>query len=297
MCRTLWGVAVGRVSIDAAERFVWLNARLIDRFRFDFLFRNGERGRVLAQLRLYRNSDGGFGNGLEPDLRGPTSQPMPAATALWILDELDAMDDPMVASLLDYLSTITAADGGVPFVLPSVRDYPRAPWWNTSDDPPGSLNPTATLAGLLYKHSITHPWLERATEFCWEQIGCMSGSDPYEGRAVLPFLDHVPDRERAENAFERVAAVLTTSGAVTLDPDAPGEVHLPLDFAPAPQTLARRMFSDEMIERHLDALEKAQRDDGGWDINWMVWTPATGPEWRGWQTVHVLQTLRAYGRV
>ena len=48
------------VSIDSAENFLWLNARLLERLRFDHLFRGGDPRRVMDALRPYRNADGGF---------------------------------------------------------------------------------------------------------------------------------------------------------------------------------------------------------------------------------------------
>jgi hypothetical protein len=60
--------------LDAAAGFVWRTGRLIDRHRFTHLFEGGERGPVLAALAAYQNPDGGFGNALEPDLRGPGSR-------------------------------------------------------------------------------------------------------------------------------------------------------------------------------------------------------------------------------
>ncbi len=50
-------------------------------------------------------------------------------------------------------------------------------------------------------------------------------------------------------------------------------------------------------DTHLDALVAAQEEDGGWPINWQVWTPITGLEWRGWATIEALKTLQAYGRL
>ena len=64
--------------LDAAAGFVWRTARLLDRHRFAHLFLDGDRAPVLAALAAYQNPDGGFGNALEPDLRGPASQPEPA---------------------------------------------------------------------------------------------------------------------------------------------------------------------------------------------------------------------------
>ena len=39
------------VSVDAAEQFLWLNARLLERLRFDHLFRAGDLRRVVEDGR------------------------------------------------------------------------------------------------------------------------------------------------------------------------------------------------------------------------------------------------------
>jgi hypothetical protein len=283
--------------LDAAAEFVWRTGRLIDRHRFAHLFLDGDRAPVLAALAAYQNPDGGFGNALEPDLRGPASQPEPVEVAFRVLDQVDAMDDPMVARACDWLVTASTAEGGVPFLLPSALEHPRAPWWQTEPDPPAGLVPTAAIAGLLHKHRVDHPWLAGATAFTWRGIDAITQTSFYEASSVLTFLDHVPDRDRAEAAFQRVGGLILEQELVTLDPAAPGEVHLPLDFAPTPQAMARRLFADEVIEAHLDALVAAQRPDGGWTVNWPAWTEAAGLEWRAWVTVHNLGILRAYGRL
>jgi hypothetical protein len=281
-------------AIDAAERFVWLSGRVIDRHRFAHLFRGAPAEPVLAALRPYRNPDGGFGSALEPDLRGPLSQPQHVEVALGLLDELDAFDDPMVGAACDYLSTITTAEGGVPFVLPSARGYPSAPWWVPGDETPASLNPTAALAGLLHRHGVRHPWLEPATAFCWERLDRQESADFYEVRTALLFLEHVPDRARAEAMLDRLGDRIAAQGVVALDPAAEG--HSPLDLATRPDRLGRRLFADAVLDAHLDALAEAREEDGGWNVDFPIWTPATGPEWRTVATIDALQRLRAYGR-
>ncbi|WP_157250160.1 hypothetical protein [Nonomuraea typhae] len=277
-----------------AETYLRLHARLLDRYRFEALFRGGDRQRVLDVLRTYQNADGGFGNALEPDLRGAGSQPEPVEVAFHILDELDAFSDPMVTAACDYLVTVTTEDGGVPFVLPSVRETPRAPWWETPDNPPGNLVPTASIAGLLHKHGVEHPWLGPATAFTWEAIARIKDETaPYTARAVVAFLELVPDQERAEAEYDRLKDVILAN--VSLDPDAAGDAHFPLDFAPSPSRLP--WFETPVIERHLDALAGRRLPDGGWGINWTTWTPVVEHEWGGYLTVARLLTLRAYGRL
>lgn len=283
-------------DFSQATDFVWRTSRLLDRHRFAFLFLDGPRDAVLAALRPYQNADGGFGHALEPDLRGPVSQPVPSWSALCVLDEIDAFDDPMVHQICEYLMTITTDEGGVPFVLPSAYAYPRAPWWQGTEHPSAALNPTAAIAGLLHKHRVQHPWLAGATMYCWNRIATLETTDAYEMRATLPFLEHVPDRDQAEQAFARIGPKILKQNLVALDPAERGEVHTPLNFAPRPDSLARQLFTNEIIKAHLDALVAAQEADGGWPINWPVWTPITGLEWRALATIDALTTLRAYGR-
>jgi len=293
---------LGPNQIDSAEKFVWLSGRLLERRRFAFLFRGGPRERVLAALRPYQNDDGGFGEALEPDFRGPVSQPTTADQALRLLDEMAAFDDPMVRRVCDYLTTITLNGAGVPMMLSDVPRYPHAPWWESGKGAPHpSLLPTGGIAGLLHKHRIDHPWLAPATEFCWPAIDALADAPaslglPYAIRFALAFLDHVPDRPRAEQAAVALGRHALRVKVVALDPHTAGEVHHVLDYAPEPQTLARKWFDDGLVETHLDALIDAQQDDGGWSVNWPTWTPIVGLEWRAWQTIHRLKTLRAYGR-
>ncbi|GAB4129757.1 MAG: hypothetical protein Fur005_38840 [Roseiflexaceae bacterium] len=114
-------------SFERAEAFIWGNARLIERRLFEFHFRSGSAQAVLTALSAYQNGDGGFGHVLEPDLRCPESQPVPTQHALEILD-LIGRDTAMAQQICHFLQTISTADGGVPFVLPSANRYPHAPW-------------------------------------------------------------------------------------------------------------------------------------------------------------------------
>ena len=284
------------IDFAAAEQFMLREARLLDRRRFEHRFLAGSSGAVVAALLPYRNEDGGYGNALEPDLRGPSSQPVPLEHALHILDEIDSFDTGMVPAACGWLTTATTKEGGVPFVLETVTDGPHAPWW----EPTGKayLNPTAGIAGLLHKHRIKHPWLERATAFCWEALprDLHDVVGPDDAVSILVFLEHVPDRERAQEMFERLGKRIVGELAA-LDPQASGYVKSPLDYAPHPNRLARRLFDDATIDAHLDALAAKQQDDGGWPITWEPPSAAGVNEWRGVWTFKALDVLDSYGRL
>jgi hypothetical protein len=115
-------------------------------------------------------------------------------------------------------------------------------------------------------------------------------------RALLWFLGHVPDRERAREMAGKIGQMIFDLELVALDPATPGEVHFALDFAPLPTSVARPLFGSAVIEANLDHLAAAQQDDGGWTFNWMAWSPGAEREWRGHVTVDALRVLRANGR-
>ena len=280
--------------LDNAYTFLLNNARLLERRLFEHLFLGASPQPALQALLAYRNPTGGFGNALEPDKRTPSSQPIDQEIALRVLDDL-GWEAAIAAQVGDFLQTITTPQGGVPFVLPSVRDALRAPWWNCDDNPPASLNPTASIAGLMHKHAAPHRWLERASAFCWAQIEQLQDPSDHDLLCVLPFLEHAPEWERAAVHFKRLSGLILQHTA--LDPHALGYVHKPLDWAPAPGSLCRRLYDDATIEAHLEALAARQQPDGGWPITWNAISPACELEYRGVFTLDALKTLKAYGKL
>jgi hypothetical protein len=196
----------------------------------------------------------------------------------------------------DAVLSYRTADGGVPLALPSLEPYPHAPWWSTA--PEGSLVATARSLAVLLRTGIEHPFIARASGFCWAAIDASEVPNPYEAEAAVVFLDAAPDRERAEAAAERIGRLVRERGFVGGEfGGQPGEVHAETDFAPRPDTLARRWFSDAEMDRALDRLQTQQEDGGGWRVKWIDGpTPATAGEWAE-VTLNALLTLRAYGRL
>lgn len=281
-----------RIRFEDARGFLFREARLLERRLFEIHFGETLAGDALLVLRGYRNADGGYGHGLEPDKRVPGSQPLDVETAFQIMDGLDAVEVGVVTGACGFLERIGP---GVGLLTDAYGDYPAAPHWGAWATAP-SLNPTAGLAGLLWKWEVEHPWRSAATAFCWERIDVGLPGDAHGVGEVLTFLAHVGDRERAA----AVAAHLPELASLELfryDPAAHDYGLTPLHFAPAPGGAWAYLFDDTVIEAHLDALEAAQCADGGWPISWETVGPAAESEWRGIETLRALRTLRAYGRL
>ena len=266
-------------DFNAAAAFVAANARVLDRRRFQRLFEDGPAAPVRDAVAGDRNDDGGFGHALEPDCRAPGSQPAAAEMALRVLDETDAWDDDLVRGACDWLMAVAPAEGGAAFVEPTLAGWPHAPWWVPDEGHPASLIATGMIAGTLHARGVSHPWLDGATEVMWNRISTLTEPGGYEMFGVLKFLQHVPHRDRALEAFGRVGPLIIERNLVALDPEAPGEVHGVHEFAPEPGSLARSLFDDVTVKAHLDHLAQAQRDDGGWTFNWPAWSPAAELDW------------------
>jgi hypothetical protein len=97
------------VDVDAAERFMLANARLLDRHRLAVVLHGASTGPALEALRAYGNPDGGFGHALEPDVRAPESEPASTLHALEVLIGLGVRDDPAIAGAASWIETIAAA--------------------------------------------------------------------------------------------------------------------------------------------------------------------------------------------
>lgn len=297
----------GAHPLARAEQFIWLTARVLEQRRFAHLFLEGSADSVETALTAYRNEDGGYGHALEPDLRGPVSQPLHTAHALSVLDSIGRCGGPRVERVCRYLTDVSTREGALPALLPSQRGYPAAPFIPVVDDPPAQLLSTGPVVGLLHRNQVWHAWLFRATDFCWAAVDALEQSHPYEVEAAVAFLDGVPDRARAESAADRLGHMVRAQRLVVLDAGhrdaypvapgyAPGEHHFPYDYARTPGSLARRWFSDGELESSLDHLAAEQEEDGGWPVSWRRWAPGTALEGRPIVTLRALQTLRAYGR-
>ncbi|MEV6116879.1 hypothetical protein AB0L59_31485 [Streptomyces sp. NPDC052109] len=296
-----------RFPLFRAEQFVWLTARVLEQRLFTYHFLHGTPDAVEAALDAYRNEDGGYGHALEPDLRGPVSQPLHIAHALRVLDAIGRCGGQRVERVCRYLTSVSTAEGALPAIHPSQRGYPVAPFVPVVDDPPSELLATGPVVGLLHRNEVWHAWLFRATDFCWQAVETLDKSHPYEVEAAVAFLDSAPDRSRAEAAADRLGRMVREQRLAALDPDrldaypvasgyAPGEHHFPHDFARSPDSLARAWFTDDEMARSLDHLAAEQQEDGGWPIRWRQWAPAPALEGRPLVTIEALRTLRAYGR-
>ena len=151
---------------------------------------------LLAAVDAYRNPDGGYGSGLEADLRHGSSQPGAALHAFEAFAEIGPHTTDRSRQLCDWLESCALDDGGVPFALPIDDPTACSPFWVDADPTVSSAQITTavTWAALrVARHdpaTATHRWLNRSVDYCLAAIAKV-GDDPhaYEVSFGLRFAD------------------------------------------------------------------------------------------------------------
>ncbi|MDX6562820.1 MAG: hypothetical protein QOD65_2634 [Gaiellales bacterium] len=291
------------VDLAAAHDFMATHARVLDRRRFELLNGGTDPSAALAALDGYRNPDGGYGWGLEADLRSPESQPGAAHHAFEVFEDVAPATAPQAPALCDWLSSISLPDGGLPMALPSRTSAGSARWWKGADHSVSSLQitvATAAVAQRVAEHDpavAAHPWLERATRYCLGAIDAIHEAPfAYVLAFSLGFLDAVHDRRpEAPGLLRRLGSYIPANGVLPVTGGTENEVLLPLDVAPYPHRPVRDLYAAEVISADLERLAGQQQEDGGWIVDYLRISPAGSLDWRGHVTVRAVETLRRNG--
>ena len=283
-------------DVPAARTFVRREGRVLEQRLADVVFDGADPAPVVAAVAAYRNDDGGFGHGLEPDKLAPASQPLDVEVALERLVAVGAAAPELVSGACDWLATVSRG-GAVPIAFASIADHPHAVHWDEIPLAPAQ-NPTASIAGYLHALGARHAWLDAATEWSFRSLEVDGPpTEVHALRCVTRLLEHAPNRARAEAHAPAVAAALPAAALYQEHP-AEGAYGLsPLEFARSPHSIARSWFRDDVIDANLDHLERQQQADGGWPIHWVPPSSAAQGAWRAIVTVQALEVLTAYGRL
>ena len=143
------------------SKYMNTDARPLEKSIFNYYFNNSKSDDILASLKEYQNSDGGFGKGIEPDFKLIQSSPIATSIGLRYLSKLDYSQEAqdMIAKAVKYLEATFDSNRNGWFSVPSnVNNYPHAPWWEFINDINMTVidyswgNPTAELIGYLYKY-------------------------------------------------------------------------------------------------------------------------------------------------
>jgi hypothetical protein len=292
------------IDISAARDFMATHARVLDRRRFELLDGGGDPAAALAALEGYGNPDGGYGWGLEGDLRSPESQPAAALHAFEVFHDVAPATTPRAIALCDWLEAVTLPDGGLPMALPMAITAGSGPWWAGADPDASSLQITSVVAARAWRvgeHDAAvagHPWLARATRHCLDAIAALDEApSAYVLAFSIQFLDALGDRDpQAGPLLRRLGGFVPPDGCLQVTAGAEDELLRPLDLAPLPDRPARDLLGPDVVAADLDRLAGGQQEDGGWTVDFHSQSPSGRLDWRGFATVSAFAVLRANGR-
>lgn len=270
-----------RSVYEKARKWICLNARPIDRARFQYHFENGSREAVLAALSEHQNEDGGFGHALEADSFNPHSSPIQTWAATEILRELDFEEDhPIIRGILRYLDSGKDFNGSCWLnTVPTNNDYPRAPWWTYSSDSFARItyNPTAALAGFALRFaSKDRDLYKKCLVIAKEAIQFLKETGQCDEMHVLACYVRLTEYGRKAGLAEELSLdeveellVRKIHRVMTWDKDTWRNAYVckPSQFFMDKQSFLYQSFAD-LAADECEFIRKAQLPDGTWSINW-----------------------------
>lgn len=109
------------------------NARLVDRQALLYLEGDVSQDQFEKALLAYQNNDGGFGNGIEPDLSCPASSAIGAETALYYLGLMANPNLKILENILEWVEATIDETAHLPHPPLDLDRYPHQPWWSNPD--------------------------------------------------------------------------------------------------------------------------------------------------------------------
>ncbi len=298
-----------------ARAFIFAQGRPLEQALYRLHFEDGSTGTaraaVFEALAAFQNADGGFGRGLEPDIRLADSSVICTTVGLQYLRGLGAgADHPMVRGAIRFLlATYDAGHMSWLPVPPNVDDAPHAPWWDYRPDPVARWhNPRPEIAGYFVQYAELVPAELRESLVAQvvadlEAMPDRDWADSHDDLLCYVRLAESPGLaagyQRRIEAKLRPAVRLSCSN----DPaDWQGYILMPLKLVNRPDALFAEDFMPG-VQSQLDREIAAQGDDGAWMPGWSwfghydeAW-PEAEREWKGRLTLDMLLALRAFGRL
>lgn len=299
-------------SFDAASEFVLHSARALERNTYNHVFNDDDSVKSLLELKNYQNPDGGFGHGLEPDLRLPFSSPISTTVAFQHIERLGKDSEvgrDLIESGINYLESSFQPEHNRWFAAsPEINNFPHAPWWHYNEKkgrtPVDEFwgNPTAEILayGLKYKGFSNAIDTEELVTAAIRKINERKKFESeHEVYCYLKLYRNLPSGAAKDVEKQLTKAV---EQLVCRDPDQwNSQAPQPLDFVPGPEA-PRFGLSETMLEKNLDFLvdsiveNETIRPSWEWGQFESEWERAE-LEWTGILTLKTLITLDRFDRI
>ncbi|MBN1284918.1 MAG: hypothetical protein JXB47_05950 [Anaerolineae bacterium] len=275
------------VSVKKARDFVYSNGALWERALFAYLFETGSIDHVHECLLCYKNRDGGWGHGLEPDITYPGSHPLALEFLLNIIRDTGISIGGLLAGTVPWVEYNRNADGSLRNP-PDLLDYPHAPWWSKG----GQTAPTS-IVGNLSKLRLATPTLAASTRR-WAEKNLVlehiqSNTWLFMAYQAHDYYMNISDLPSGNIRVLRAAVIENIIACAEKAPE--NQYYVLFSLAPTPDARVTKAIPEKLVERNLDYLYHAQHDDGGWEDEHGL------AQWRPYTTIISLLALKRFGRL
>lgn len=286
-------------------------ARPLERSIFNYYFNKSDGDGILDSLEAFQNSDGGFGQGIEPDFKLLKSSPMATSIGLRYLSKIDNSDrsQNMIAKAIQYLeSTFDSNRNGWYSVPSDVNNFPHAPWWEFRNDINMTVidyswgNPTAELIGYLYKYKKYLTNLDIYPLISYAITNLNKRTDFKSEHEIFCYIRMYNAIDEEFSSQIEGTLKLAVSKLVNINqPEWINYVPTPLKFI---EIDSRNFFGIEskFIDQNLDYLIEMLEEFGNimpawqWDNYLKEWELAK-IEWTGILTMEALLSLLKFNRI
>jgi hypothetical protein len=249
------------------------------------LWHDGPADAVVDALAGYQNDDGGFGKGLEVDIKAPVSNPFAARLAMIVLLSLRQPAEPVrgpVTDGLDRWLTTTQHDDGDWHFAPEVYQHDLAPWFAGWTFP--SLNPACDLAGLAARLGLGNEEMQARVRRLFDERASLEEARTGEFYNLLPYVEYLAgiNHPARDSYLDALAANITATAERGGYADAGHFFEHAHGGGP---DLLRRL-PPTLIQSQTERLLAEPEEDGGWPSPY-------DPAWRPWATAGSLAVLAA----
>ncbi len=270
---------LSKAHFKKAANFIVDNGNRLQVARFHHHFDRPDAATVIDALTDYQNPDGGFGHGLELDLRSEHSSVICTTVACQVLAELAEPVSPkadpcgkqqqMLTRALDYLDASRRGHSW-PLVTERNNDAPHAPWWTWQNEaaPGFSPNADAELIALYLRANRDAPGC--GTAALLDQAVTYLANHELEQHELLCYLRlfHEPALPEGFRAKLLPYLIQQTFLLVQIDPVDWEEYGLtPVDVVTCPESPLAEFFGDA-LDSDFNYRIATQGEDGAWSPRW-----------------------------
>lgn len=303
---------LSKSNFSKITNFIKKNGRELDCQLYSLYFENGFKENVIKALKKYQNNDGGFGHGIEPDFRSPSSSPIGTTMAIEYLEKIRVLkDNSVIIKAVDYLAkSFNQSLQKWRAVPQDVNQYPHAPWWHIDEKTgfcvidSGWENPTVEILGYLHQYLNDFPSI-KLEELTQKAIDLFLGNknkmeSEHSLYCYLIFYDHTPEKYKIQ-IKSKLCELIKGTVNQNINDWSDKYVPMPLQFINDPKSPFYSLIA-ELVDKNLDFLIKMVEKKEAWFPTWKWgqyeadWEKAR-IEWTGKNAVNNLIILKKFERI